>query len=147
MQMMLALHPHSQIHIRTIGSGPFHLMGDSDLLLQAILNLLDNSIKYSHPPAQVDIGIENKGDILSISVADRGIGIPEEEIDRIFERLYMVDKSHSRSLGGSGLGLSIVDRIIEKHQGSIQVTSQLGQGSTFWILLPIREETESSVEY
>jgi two-component system phosphate regulon sensor histidine kinase PhoR len=73
-------------------------------------------------------------------ISDKGIGIPHDDLDRIFERFYAVDKSHSRSLGGSGLGLSIVERIIEKHKGAIHVESELGKGTTFHITLPINEE-------
>lgn len=139
-QTILAVHPNAQIEIATTGEPPFHLMADSDLILQAILNLLDNAVKYSKPPAQITIGVEKKEPNMLIHITDKGIGIPQEDLDRIFERFYAVDKSHSRSLGGSGLGLSIVERIIEKHQGTIEVDSELGKGTTFSISLPIQEE-------
>lgn len=139
-QTIMAVHPMAQIAIETQGEPPFHLMADSDLILQAILNLLDNAVKYSKPPAQVIIIIEKEQDKMHISIADKGIGIPQEDLDRIFERFYAVNKSHSRSLGGSGLGLSIVERIIEKHEGKIEVASELGVGTTFRITLPILEE-------
>jgi two-component system, OmpR family, phosphate regulon sensor histidine kinase PhoR len=139
-QTILAVHPDAQIQIATSGQEPFHLLADSDLILQAILNLLDNAVKYSKPPAFVAVHIEKRPTEFLIRISDKGIGIPQEDLDRIFERFYAVDKSHSRSLGGSGLGLSIVERIIEKHQGKIEVTSELGKGTTFLITLPIYEE-------
>ena len=139
-QTILTVHPDARINIMTEGKEPFHLLADSDLLLQAILNLLDNAVKYSKPPAKVTIHIEKLASEFSVSITDQGIGIPQEDLDRIFERFYAVDKSHSRSLGGSGLGLSIVERIIEKHNGTIEVESELGKGTTFYITLPVLEE-------
>lgn len=139
-QTILAVHPHAEISIETKGAEPFHLMVDSDLFLQAILNLLDNAVKYSKKPAHVTIIIQKKPKEFVLQVRDKGIGIPAEELDRIFERFYAVDKSHSRSLGGSGLGLSIVERIVEKHQGKIDVESQPGEGTTFTITLPITND-------
>lgn len=139
-QTILAVHPDAQIKVTTEGDESFHLMADSDLVLQAILNLLDNAVKYSKPPAKIHIHIEKSPTEFRIRISDQGIGIPQEDLDRIFERFYAVDKSHSRSLGGSGLGLSIVERIIEKHSGKIEVDSELGIGTTFLITLPIYEE-------
>lgn len=139
-QTILAVHPNAEISIETKGAEPFHLMVDSDLLLQAILNLLDNAVKYSKKPAKVAITIHKKSKEFILQVRDQGIGIPAEDLDRIFERFYAVDKSHSRSLGGSGLGLSIVERIIEKHQGKIDVESKLGEGTVFTITLPIIDD-------
>jgi two-component system, OmpR family, phosphate regulon sensor histidine kinase PhoR len=139
-QTILVVHPDAHIELQTQGEEPFHLMADSDLILQAILNLLDNAVKYSKPPAQVKVVIEKGAAQFRVRITDQGIGIPQEDLDRIFERFYAVDKSHSRSLGGSGLGLSIVERIIEKHQGKIEVESVLGKGTTFLITLPVYEE-------
>lgn len=139
-QTILAVHPSAKITVEEKGEPPFHLMADSDLILQAILNLLDNAAKYSKPPAQVIILIEKQESDMHITITDKGIGIPHEDLDRIFERFYAVDKSHSRSMGGSGLGLSIVERIIEKHQGTIEVSSELGKGTSFHLTLPIHEE-------
>jgi len=137
-QTVLAVHPNANITIETKGKAPFRLRVDSDLFMQAILNLLDNAVKYSKPPAQVVVTIEKRRDELLFQISDKGKGIPEEDLDRIFERFYSVDKSYSRTLGGSGLGLSIVERIVEKHMGEIDVESTLGEGSTFTIALPIR---------
>jgi len=134
---ILSVHPQATIIIETKGEMPFRLMADSDLFYQALLNLFDNAVKYSKPPAQVTLHVEKKERDLVIKVIDKGIGIPTEDLDRVFERFYSVDKSHSRSLGGSGLGLSIVERIIEKHRGKIDVESILGEWTTFTIVIPM----------
>lgn len=141
-QTILAVYPTAQISIETKGEELLTMMADNDLFLQAILNLLDNAVKYSNPPAQVTVRLEKKEKEIIIQVIDKGIGIPQEDVERIFERFYAVDKSHSRSMGGSGLGLSIVERIVEKHQGKIQVESHLGVGTTFTLTLPIQEEEQ-----
>lgn len=133
-----SIHPDAKIKIKAVGDQPFILLIDSDLFFQAILNLLDNAVKYSKPPADVLVHIEKHPNEFIIRVSDKGIGIPQEDIDRIFERFYAVDKSHSRSLGGSGLGLSIVERIVDKHQGKIEVESEVGRGTTFTITLPVQ---------
>ncbi|MCH9626858.1 MAG: Adaptive-response sensory-kinase SasA [Chlamydiales bacterium] len=137
---LLVVHPDAKIEIETKGEEPFSLLADSDLFYQAILNLLDNAVKYSAPPAVVTVLIEKGPAEFHIHVSDRGVGIPGEDLDRVFERFYAVDKSHSRSLGGSGLGLSIVERIVEKHQGRIEVESEFGKGTTFTITLPILDD-------
>jgi len=136
---ILSVHPDAKISVETKGGEPFDLMADSDLFFQAILNLLDNAVKYSKHPAEVTVWIEKYPTEFVIRVSDKGVGIPTEDQDRVFERFYAVDKSHSRSLGGSGLGLSIVERIIEKHQGKIEVESEFGKGTTFIVTLPIQD--------
>ena len=109
---------------------------DPDLLELAMMNLLENGIKYSKPPAHLTIHLrETKNDVI-IAIQDRGIGIPTDDIPHIFQRFYTVNKSHSRRLGGAGLGLSIVKTIIDKHEGTISVASELGHGTTFTITLP-----------
>lgn len=125
--------------ISIISSGPeLHLLADPDLLELAIINLLSNAAKYCHPPAKIEIRLWEKEDTVYIAVSDRGIGIPPEDLDNIFDRFYTVDKTHSRRLGGAGLGLAITKTIIEKHSGKISVSSVLGAGSTFTIALPKR---------
>ncbi|MBS0623836.1 MAG: PAS domain-containing protein [Verrucomicrobia bacterium] len=135
-QMTRSIHPHAHIAIEEIGDSPFTLRMDSALFLQAIFNLLDNAAKYSKPPADILVRVIKTEEAYLIHVIDHGIGIPEADLDRIFERFYAVDKSHSRMLGGSGLGLSIVEQIIEKHKGKIEVQSEVGEGTTFVISLP-----------
>jgi two-component system phosphate regulon sensor histidine kinase PhoR len=111
---------------------------EKTLLEQAVVNLLDNAIKYSDEGKSIAVtGAKNAaGGEVTISVADQGIGIPSEHLERIFERFYRVDKARSRKLGGTGLGLSIVKHIVTAHNGSVTVESVVGKGSTFTIHLP-----------
>lgn len=127
--------PDSQITI----SKPSHemrIIADPSLLELAMMNLIENGIKYSRPPADIRINLEKIDGNVQITIADKGIGIPEPDLEHIFERFYTVDKAHSRKMGGSGLGLSIVQTIIHKHFGQITVDSEMGKGTTFTILLP-----------
>lgn len=104
--------------------------GDKEKLHQVFVNLLQNAIKYTDE-GKVEISLEEEKKLVSISIKDTGIGIPEEDLKRIFERFYRVDKARSRTVGGTGLGLAIVKHIIEAHNSKISVTSKLGEGSTF----------------
>lgn len=112
------------------------LLADAELLELAMMNLIENAAKYSVPPAKINVTIEKIDAYLKISVIDQGIGIPLSDQEHVFDRFYTVDKAHSRQMGGSGLGLSIVKTIIEKHFGTITVSSELGKGTTFTIVLP-----------
>lgn len=116
------------------------IAADADILELAIMNLLDNAAKYSNPPAHISMRIQQHGDEVILCITDQGIGIPPADLEHIFERFYTVDKARSRRLGGAGLGLSIVRTIIEKHQGTISVTSEVGKGTTFSIRLPIQHQ-------
>lgn len=108
---------------------------DPDLLELAIMNILENGVKYSTPPAQLTLHLkEKKGDVI-LTIQDHGIGIPADDVPHIFERFYTVNKARSRRLGGAGLGLSIVKTIIDKHEGTISVTSELGKGTAFTLTL------------
>lgn len=113
-----------------------HARVNGQLLEHAVVNLLDNAIKYSERGQSVSVRADDAGDEILISVADRGTGIPEEHLDRIFERFYRVDKARSRELGGTGLGLAIGKHIAQAHGGRIEVESRVGAGSTFTIRLP-----------
>jgi two-component system phosphate regulon sensor histidine kinase PhoR len=108
----------------------------SSLLVQAIVNLLDNGIKYSSKDSPITVLAYNQGELI-IEVKDKGIGIPAEHIDRIFERFYRADRSRSREAGGTGLGLSIVRHIALLHRGIIEAESHTGEGSTFRLKLPL----------
>lgn len=104
---------------------------DTAKIEQVLDNLIVNAIKYSEEPRSVKIVLEDAGTKINISVVDNGFGIPEKDIHRIFERFYRVDKARSREAGGSGLGLSIVKHIIDRHSESIEVHSEEGVGTTF----------------
>ncbi|MFC0525443.1 sensor histidine kinase [Pontibacillus salicampi] len=108
---------------------------DPDRFQQVILNLMDNAIKHSPNQSTINIDVKINMGKVAITVQDEGEGIPEEEVPFIFERLYRIDKSRSRELGGSGLGLSIVKEIIEKHGGEVKVESVIGDGTKMTILL------------
>ncbi len=110
---------------------------DSALLNQALVNLIENSIKYSEKQTSVMVRIRQVEAEVLIEVIDEGIGIPEKHLDHLFERFYRVDKARSRNLGGTGLGLSIVKHIVLSLNGRISVDSQVDKGSTFSIWLPL----------
>jgi two-component system sensor histidine kinase SenX3 len=118
------------------------ILGDRDQLTMAIHNLIENAINYSPAETKVAVSTSIQDEIITISVADQGIGIPEAEVERIFERFYRVDPARSRETGGTGLGLSIVKHIITKHGGEISVWSSENVGSTFSIRLPIQSQKE-----
>jgi len=118
------------------------ILGDRDQLTMAIHNLIENAVNYSPADTKVAISTNIQGGIITISVADQGIGIPEAEVERIFERFYRVDPARSRETGGTGLGLSIVKHIVTKHGGEISVWSSENVGSTFSIRLPIQTQKE-----
>lgn len=132
----LTAHPGVQIHLQSSIS-QVSISADPDLLELAITNLLDNAVKYSPTPARIEMKVQQQAGEVSIEIQDRGIGIPVQDIPHIFDRFYTVDKARSRKSGGAGLGLSIVKTIIEKHRGRISVTSEIGKGSQFTILLPL----------
>jgi len=114
---------------------------DRDAMEQAISNLLDNAIKYSSDVKQLSIKTERRGSDLAIEVADRGIGIPRAEQPKVFEKFYRVGNGLVHDVKGSGLGLSLVKHIVEAHNGTISVESEVGKGSRFTILLPLIGET------
>lgn len=110
---------------------------DPDRLRQVLLNLIDNAVKYNTDGGTVTVSAAADGAEGRVTVEDRGIGIPETDLTRIFERFYRVDKARSRELGGTGLGLSIVKHIVEAHGGRVAVESRLGEGSRFSFTLPL----------
>lgn len=112
---------------------------DPDLLEKAITNLLDNAIKYTPAKGRIEIRVKSDSAKAQIEVADNGIGIPPEDMPRIFERFYRVDKSRSREMGGTGLGLAIAKHIVQLHSGEITVQSKAGAGTTFTIILPAKQ--------
>lgn len=121
---------------------PVHVFGDEEELRQAIGNLIDNGLKYTPRHGSVRTELSSTGDQATIRIEDNGIGIPEEFLDRIFERFFRVDKARSREIGGTGLGLAIVKNICLKHDGNVEVESKDGKGTTFTITLPLHSDSE-----
>lgn len=116
---------------------PVNAEVDEMKLSLAITNLVENAIKYNRDGGWVHVSLNADHKYVYIEVADSGIGIPEEETEHIFERFYRVDKSHSREIGGTGLGLAIARNVVVMHRGAIKVFSQLGEGTTFSVRIPI----------
>lgn len=115
------------------------IYGDSDQIQQLLQNLIDNAIKYTLENTPVDVTLDVQGGQIRLSVQDHGAGIAPQHLSRLTERFYRVDAGRSRSMGGTGLGLSIVKHIINRHRGTLNIESQLGQGSTFTVLLPMAD--------
>jgi heavy metal sensor kinase len=116
---------------------PVVVPGDTARLIQVIMGLVDNALAYTNAGGTVSLGVEVHGGLARLVVRDTGIGIAEENIAHIFERFYRADPARSRLISGSGLGLAIADRVVRAHGGSITVESQVDQGSTFTITLPL----------
>ena len=112
------------------------ILSNRDYIKQIFLNLVDNAIKYTHENKNIWIEVEDKNNNLIISVKDNGVGIPKEDLSRIFERFYRVDKARSRDVGGTGLGLAIIKHIVKNLDGHINVKSELGEGSEFIVTIP-----------
>ena len=113
------------------------VVGNPDYLERAVSNLMENAIKYTRENGRVRVTAKAENGHVLVEVADNGIGIPQEDLARIFERFYRVDRSRSREMGGTGLGLSIVKHVAQVHGGSIDVSSTPGQGSTFRLKIPV----------
>lgn len=133
-QQLRELYPDAKV---TFNSTPeIYFTGDPVLIEMAINNLLTNAAKYSNPPADITVHLSDTAQNITLTVQDKGIGIPKSDLPRIFERFYRVNKAHSLKVGGSGLGLAIVETTIRKHFGEIKVDSEVGKGTTFIITLP-----------
>ena len=132
-----------QKHV-TLNTDPLQetvVMGDKMRLQQLLTNLIDNALKFTPEEGSIWVRLEKNGGFVQIKVKDTGMGIPKEEQENIFKRFYRVDKSRSKDTGGVGLGLSIVDWIVKTHHGKIEVESEVNQGATFIISLPLNGES------
>jgi two-component system, OmpR family, sensor histidine kinase SenX3 len=126
------------IELAATGIRHLSVLGDEDLLVTALRNLLDNAVAYSPEKTKVVVTTKMSGKhAVELSVTDQGIGIPERDLERIFERFYRVDPARSRVTGGTGLGLAIVKHVMAAHGGSVTVMSKEGAGSTFTLRLPV----------
>jgi signal transduction histidine kinase len=128
-----------QLHVQT--SEPLLVWVDRNRVLQIIINLLSNALSFTPSGGKVVIAVEKIKNKAKLVIEDTGAGIPSAEIKRVFERFYRVDKSRSRELGGSGIGLTIVQKLVEAHDGSIQLESVVGEGTKVILLFPIYQES------
>jgi two-component system sensor histidine kinase SenX3 len=136
-----------QIEIVFSDQDSCRVLGDKGQLRMAMSNLIKNAINYSPASTRVGIGINCEDEIVEFTVTDQGVGIPEKDLERIFERFYRVDPARSRNTGGTGLGLSIVKHVASNHGGDISVWSLEGQGSTFTLRLPrLKDSALTSTE-
>ena len=131
------------ITLASAGTRGLSVLGDEDLLVTALRNLLENAVAYSPERTRVVVSLKRASDgNAELSVADQGIGIPERDLERIFERFYRVDPARSRATGGTGLGLAIVKHVMAAHNGRVTVRSVEGSGSTFTLFIPLRNAHE-----
>jgi two-component system phosphate regulon sensor histidine kinase PhoR len=121
------------------------IRGDETRLQEVLYNLLDNAVKYSHQHGEIRLQAERRGHEIALSVSDNGVGIGKDDLPRIFERFYRVDKARSRALGGTGLGLSIVKHIAQLHGGRVEAESELGRGTTVRVLIPADGPSERAM--
>ena len=126
---------------------PAVALGDADLLKEVLLNLVSNSIQYTGAGGVITVRVDRTPQSARIEVQDTGIGIPSQDVPRIFERFYRVDRARSRESGGTGLGLAIVKHIVESHQGVITVRSEPRIGSTFTVDLPAAREPDHALPF
>ena len=112
------------------------ILSNRDYIKQIFLNLVDNAIKYTPENKKIEVYVKKENENITIKVIDEGVGIPKEDINRIFERFYRVDKARSRDVGGTGLGLAITKHIVKSLDGTIVVNSELNKGSEFIVTIP-----------
>ena len=130
---------HNNLLLTTeIPPEPIQMKIDSARIRQALLNLLGNALRYTPQGGQVKVVLDHSEEVVSIQVADSGVGIPSEDLDKVFDRFYRVDSSRDRDLPGTGLGLAVAQAIVQAHDGRIEVESPgVDQGSTFTVILPV----------
>ena len=116
------------------------MLADPDALEQVTVNLISNAIKYSRDEKWVGVRLEKRDSFVMLEVEDHGIGIPENEKERVFERFYRTSISRASKSAGTGIGLNLVKTIVEAHNGKVEVESEVGKGSLFRVILPLMEE-------
>ncbi|HEX2999954.1 MAG TPA: ATP-binding protein [Armatimonadota bacterium] len=144
--LVAPLAANRQVTIHTALSEPGSIVGERAALVELFMNVLDNAVKYNHPGGTVTVQVAREDGQVSAVVRDTGIGIPDLDRERVFDRFYRVDKSRSRELGGAGLGLSICAEIVRVHGGTIGIASKLGQGTTVTISIPEAKSPQDNAE-
>jgi two-component system sensor histidine kinase VicK len=114
------------------------IRGDRTRVEQVLINMVSNAIKYTQNGGRISITAGASGDYVWATVKDNGMGIPSADVPRVFDRFYRVDKARSRESGGTGLGLSIAKEIVARHNGTIELESELGKGTTITVTLPVK---------
>ena len=142
---MLSIHAQEkQVTVNcATGNAPVYIMGNPDRVEQLLINLTENAIKYNEPGGSVTVQVFANDKEANVTISDTGIGIAEENLPRLFERFYRVDKGRSRQMGGTGLGLAIVKHIVRSMNGEIEVHSKLGEGTEFLVTLPLAPKENS----
>ena len=140
MRMMSLLALDKDVDLTYDASGACRVLATRDEIHQVVYNLTDNALKYTPPGGAVQVSLRREGDEVVLSVEDNGVGIPEEDLPRIFQRFYRVDKARSRAAGGTGLGLSIVSDTVNKRGGTVTAENRAQGGSRFTVRWPCREE-------
>lgn len=140
--MMLNVKQRGMTMELSVPGEPVLCHGDRARIEQVIVNVVTNAIRYTPDGGSILVRVGRDGETAWVSVKDSGIGIPKDDIPRIFDRFYRVDKARSRSLGGSGLGLSIAREIVDRHGGDIEIESELGKGTEVTVSLPVRGKDE-----
>ena len=142
---MLSIHAQEkQVTVNcATGNTPVYIMGNPDRVEQLLINLTENAIKYNEPGGSVTVQVFANDKEANVTISDTGIGIAEENLPRLFERFYRVDKGRSRQMGGTGLGLAIVKHIVRSMDGEIEVQSKLGEGTEFLVTLPLAPKENS----
>ena len=145
---MLQIHAkEKQVTIKCgMSSEPVYIIGNPDRVEQMLINLTENAIKYNKPGGSVTVQVFANAQEANVTISDTGIGIAEENLPRLFERFYRVDKGRSRQMGGTGLGLAIVKHIVRSMGGEIEVHSKLGEGTEFLITLPLAPKEDPEKE-
>ena len=121
------------------------IRADKDKLTQIFVNILDNAVKFTPESGRITIAAKEADAYTAVSISDTGIGVPRDEIQRLGERFYRVDRSRSRDLGGTGLGLSIVKHLMIAHGGRMEIESELGRGTTVSLLFPLAKKEQNRV--
>ena len=129
-----------EIEVVAGGTKKLVVTGSETMLVTAVLNLVSNAVQYSPERSRVGIGVTKRDGMAEIAVTDQGVGIAEDEQERVFERFFRSDPARSRNTGGTGLGLAIVKHVVHNHGGEVRLWSQPGRGSTFTIMLPLADQ-------